>query len=45
MAAMNRLIELDLIVRTLIGRLVELHGAANVADYLEHLAHRLRRRN
>ena len=37
---MNRLIELDIIVRTLIGRLVELHGAANLADYLEHLAHR-----
>ena len=36
---MNQLIELDIIVRTLIGRLVELHGAENVADYLEHLAH------
>jgi hypothetical protein len=42
---MNRLIELDIIVRTLIGRLVELHGAANLADYLEHLAHQMRRRN
>ena len=42
---MNRLIELNIIVRTLIGRLVELHGAANLADYLEHLAHQLRRRN
>ena len=40
---MNRLIELDIIVRTLIGRLVEFHGAANLADYLEHLAHQLRR--
>jgi hypothetical protein len=42
---MNQLIELDIIVRTLIGRLVELHGPANVAGYLEHLAHQLRRRN
>ena len=45
MQRMNQLIELDIIVRTLIGRLVELHGAANLADYLEHLAHCLRRRN
>jgi len=42
---MNQLIELDIIVRTLIGRLVELHGAENLADYLEHLAQCLRRRN
>ncbi len=41
---MNPFIELDIIVRTLIGRLVELHGAGNLADYLEHLADRLRRR-
>jgi hypothetical protein len=40
---MNTLIETDIIVRTLIGRLVELHGRANVADYLEHLAYHLRR--
>ena len=33
---MNQLIELDIIVRALIGRLAELHGAANLADYLEH---------
>ena len=45
MAAVNRLIELDIIVRTLIGRLVELHGAENLADYLEQLAHQLRRQN
>jgi len=44
-AAVNRLIELDIIVRALIGRLVELHGAETLADYLEHLAHCLRRRN
>ena len=42
---MNRLIEMDIIVRTLIGRLVELHGVANLAVYLEHLAHCLRRQN
>jgi hypothetical protein len=42
---MNQLIELDIIVRALIGRLVEFHGAANLADYLEHLAHILGRRN
>lgn len=34
---MNRLIETDIIVRTLVGRLVELHGAEAVAGYLEHL--------
>lgn len=43
--AMNQLIELDIIVRALIRRLVQLHGAANLTDYLEHLARQLRRQN
>lgn len=40
---MNPLIETDVLVRTLVGRLVELYGAVNLADYLEHLARGLRR--